>query len=215
MARNKHPEVTVKRILDASLKLFLEKGYEQTTIQDIINELGDLSKGAIYHHFKSKEDIIDAVSERLYEGTNTEILRIKSEKGLTGLEKIRRIYYLSVQNPNQEKLITAAPTLLKNPKFLAEQVITSIEHVAPLLKDLIEEGIEDGSIKAKHPKELSEMLILLSNIWLNPMIFSNTSEELKQKFLFLKELTDNLGLPILDEDMLNFIDKYRELVTIS
>lgn len=215
MARNKHPEVTVKRILDASLKLFLEKGYEQTTIQDIINELGDLSKGAIYHHFKSKEDIIDAVSERLFEGTNREILRIKSKKDLTGLEKIRRIYYLSIQNPNQEKLITAAPTLLKNPKFLAEQVITSIEDVAPLLKDLIEEGIEDGSIKADHPKELSEMLILLSNIWLNPMIFSNTSEELKQKFLFLKELTDNLGLPIFDEDMLNFIDKYRELVSIS
>ncbi len=215
MARNKHPEVTVKRILDASLKLFLEKGYEQTTIQDIINELGDLSKGAIYHHFKSKEDIIDAVSERLFEGTNREILRIKSKKDLTGLEKIRRIYYLSIQNPNQEKLITAAPTLLKNPKFLAEQVITSIEDVAPLLKDLIEEGIEDGSIKADHPKELSEMLILLSNIWLNPMIFSNTSEELKQKFLFLKELTDNLGLPIFDEDMLNIIDKYRELVSIS
>lgn len=215
MARNKHPEVTVNRILDASLKLFLEKGYEQTTIQDIINELGDLSKGAIYHHFKSKEDIINAVSERLFEGTNKEILRIKSKKDLTGLEKIRRIYYLSIQNPNQEKLITAAPTLLKNPKFLAEQVITSIEDVAPLLKDLIEEGIEDGSIKADRPKELSEMLILLSNIWLNPMIFSNTSEELKQKFLFLKELTDNLGLPIFDEDMLNMIDKYRELVSIS
>ncbi|GAA0069919.1 TetR/AcrR family transcriptional regulator [Clostridium sardiniense] len=215
MARNKHPEVTVNRILDASLKLFLEKGYEQTTIQDIINELGDLSKGAIYHHFKSKEDIIDAVSERLFESTNNEILRIKSEKGSTGLEKIRRIYYLSIQNPNQEKLITAAPTLLKNPKFLAEQVITSIEDVAPLLKDLIEEGIEDGSIKADRPKELSEMLILLSNIWLNPMIFSNTSEELKQKFLFLKKLTDNLGLPIFDEDMLNMIDKYRELVSIS
>lgn len=215
MARNKHPEVTVNRILDASLKLFLEKGYEQTTIQDIIDELGDLSKGAIYHHFKSKEDIIDAVAERLFEGSNKEILRIKSEKGLTGLEKIRRIYCLSIQNPNQEKLVTAAPTLLKNPKFLAEQVISSVEDVAPLLKDLIEEGIKDGSIKADHPKELSEMLTLLSNIWLNPLIFSDTSEELKQKFLFLKELTDNLGIPIFDEDVLNAIDTFRNLVSIS
>ena len=54
MARNKYPEITEKRILDAALKLFMEKGYEQTTIQDIVNELGDLSKGAVYHHFKSK-----------------------------------------------------------------------------------------------------------------------------------------------------------------
>ena len=65
MARNKYPEITEKRILDAALKLFMEKGYEQTTIQDIVNELGDLSKGAVYHHFKSKEDIVDAVTTRV------------------------------------------------------------------------------------------------------------------------------------------------------
>ena len=46
MARNKYPEETVARILDVSLKLFLEKGYENTTIQDIIDALGNLSKGA-------------------------------------------------------------------------------------------------------------------------------------------------------------------------
>ena len=61
MARNKYPEVTVERILDVSQRLFLEKGYDNTTIQDIVDELGGLSKGAIYHHFKSKEEIMDAV----------------------------------------------------------------------------------------------------------------------------------------------------------
>ena len=66
MARNKHPEVTINRILDTSWELFMEKGYEATTIQDIVNALGDLSKGAIYHHFKSKEEILDAVTDRFY-----------------------------------------------------------------------------------------------------------------------------------------------------
>ena len=47
MARNKNPEETVNRILDTAYRLFLEKGYEQTSIQDIINHLGGLSKGAI------------------------------------------------------------------------------------------------------------------------------------------------------------------------
>ena len=56
MARNKYPEVTVEKILDAAQRLFLEKGYENTTIQDIVGELGGLTKGAVYHHFKSKED---------------------------------------------------------------------------------------------------------------------------------------------------------------
>ena len=65
MARNKYPEETVKRILVVSEKLFLEKGYENTTIQDIIQSLNGLSKGAIYHHFNSKEEIVDVLVDRL------------------------------------------------------------------------------------------------------------------------------------------------------
>ena len=51
MARNKYPEETVGRILDAAMCLFREKGFERTTIQDIVDQL-DVTKGAVYHHFK-------------------------------------------------------------------------------------------------------------------------------------------------------------------
>lgn len=63
MARNKYPELTVEKILEVARRLFFERGYEQTTIQDIVDNLGGLTKGAIYHHFKSKEDIINASSD--------------------------------------------------------------------------------------------------------------------------------------------------------
>ena len=53
LPRNKYPEETIQKILDASLKLFLEKGYEETTVLDIIAEMGGLTRGAFYHHFKS------------------------------------------------------------------------------------------------------------------------------------------------------------------
>ena len=54
MARNKHPEETINLILEVASRLFIEKGYEHTSIQDIINNLGGLSKGAIYHHLNQK-----------------------------------------------------------------------------------------------------------------------------------------------------------------
>ncbi|MEG0214897.1 MAG: TetR/AcrR family transcriptional regulator, partial [Hungatella sp.] len=88
MARNKYPEVTLGRILDVSEQLFLEKGYEHTTIQDIINALGDLSKGAIYHHFKSTEDILSAVVDRLYVSTKDGCAEIQADKSLNGLQKL-------------------------------------------------------------------------------------------------------------------------------
>ena len=69
MARNKHPEETVEKILTVSAKLFMEKGYEHTTLQDIIDDLGGLTKGAIYHHFKGKEEILLAIADRMGEQT--------------------------------------------------------------------------------------------------------------------------------------------------
>ncbi|MFR7442576.1 MAG: TetR/AcrR family transcriptional regulator [Sellimonas intestinalis] len=58
---------------DVASRLFLEKGYEHTSIQDIINNLGGLSKGAIYHHFKSKEEILIAVTDRMTAESNSHV----------------------------------------------------------------------------------------------------------------------------------------------
>lgn len=66
MARNKYPEVTVEKILEVSQRLFLTNGYDNTTIQDIVEELGGLTRGAIYHHFKSKEEIMDALINKMF-----------------------------------------------------------------------------------------------------------------------------------------------------
>lgn len=87
MARNAHPEVTRQRILDAAKKLFAQKGYECTTIQDILDELENLSKGAIYHHFKNKEAmlhaLVDSDNERLLPQANQE------DGSRNGLQKLR------------------------------------------------------------------------------------------------------------------------------
>ena len=87
MARNKYPEVTVEKILEAAQRLFLEKGYDNTTIQDIVNELGGLSKGAVYHHFKSKEEIMDAVGDRMFIA-NKPFETVRKRSDLNGLQKL-------------------------------------------------------------------------------------------------------------------------------
>ncbi len=208
MARNKYPEVTVGRILDVATELFLEKGYEKTTIQDIINTLGDLSKGAIYHHFKSKEEIIDAVTERMYGGVHSVCLGIKNEKSLKGLEKIKKLLRVCLENPNQESLVQIMPNLLNNPKLLAKQIHLTINVLAhDIIEELIKEGIADGSIKTNYPKELAEVVALLTNVWLNPLVLSATAQELHQKCLFFKQITDNLGVTIFDDDMIKMVTR--------
>lgn len=52
-----------EQILDISLSLFLEKGYDNTSISDIVTKL-DIARGTLYYHFESKEAIMDAIIER-------------------------------------------------------------------------------------------------------------------------------------------------------
>ena len=210
MARNKYPEITEQRILDASLKLFLEKGYEHTTIQDIIDELGDLTKGAIYHHFKSKSEIIEAVMDQLYGGQEKDYEDILNESG-TGLEKLKKLIIVSINNPGNQLIIKAAPNIMKNPRFLMKQLFDSLNDTAPrLILPLVEQGVRDGSIKTEYPKELSEAMLILFNLWMNPFIIQNTEEELIHKIQFMKDLLERLGIPLLDDEALLVLESYRQ-----
>ncbi|QYE99468.1 TetR/AcrR family transcriptional regulator [Paraclostridium sordellii] len=213
MARNKNPEITINRILDVAMGLFLEKGYDNTTIQDIVDALGNLSKGAIYHHFKSKEEIIEAVIPRLYGSSNSELIEIRTSTSYTGLEKLKEIVFISLKNPGQEKLAMVAPNLMKNPRFLTQQLYNTIEHIVPqLIEPIIKEGIKDGSIVSDNPKEVAETFMILMNIWINPAIFHPTEEEFKNKFMFFKKLVTDLGIPVLDDKVFEVLEKYRAII---
>lgn len=204
MARNKYPEVTITRILDVSEKLFFEKGYEHTTIQDIINALGDLSKGAIYHHFKSKEAIFDALITRLHGNLDSIVDELMTNNKLNGLQKIKELLYVTLESSVQKVLLDILPNMRKNPKLMIIHLDATMNNLANnILEGLIRTGISDGSIKTDYPKELAEAIALLINIWMNPFVFQSTVEETYRKCMFIKQMTDALGLAVIDERIIN------------
>ena len=185
MARNKHPEETVGRILDVASRLFLEKGYEHTSIQDIINNLGGLSKGAIYHHFKSKEEILIAVTDRMTAESNHMLAQIRDASGLNGREKLRWIFKASINRPVQNDIFSVAP--------------------------IIREGIEDGSIQTEYPEQLAELIMLAANIWMNPMVFDSSPQESLGKFMVFRQMMSGLGVDIVDEEMIRRLAELTDI----
>ena len=210
MARNKYPEETRKLILDVSAKLFLEKGYEQTSLQDIIGQLGGMTKGAIYHHFKSKEEILIAVVERLCEENNIRMARIRDEKMLSGKEKLEKMFSVSLENTNQEDVFSVTPNLLDNPRLLADYLKMLAYTVVPdYIVPVIRQGVEDGSIQTQYPEELADVVMLLSDVWLNPIIFTLSEEQLVKRVLLLNELLKPFGLELIRPDMMARMTAYR------
>ncbi len=203
MARNKYPEETINQILTVSLNLFLEKGYEHTSIQDIVNGLGGLSKGAIYHHFKSKEEILQAVIGRSSQGVGEVFASIRDDKSLNGLEKLRKVLRVSLNAPSQLEMLSTVPKLMDNPRFLAFQMRNITEESVPMyIQPIIEQGVADGSIQTDYPKELSEILMLMGNLWLSPLVFSDTTENALRKCRFSQQVLLGLGLDLIDDQMI-------------
>ncbi|MCI8358392.1 MAG: TetR/AcrR family transcriptional regulator [Lachnospiraceae bacterium] len=212
MARNKHPEETINLILDVASRLFLEKGYEHTSIQDIIDHLGGLSKGAIYHHFKSKEDILVAVTERMTEESNRMLLNIRDQKNVSGKEKLQSIFKESLNRPVQDDIFTVAPHLGANPRLLFSMLGETISEVAPnYIQPILEQGMADGTIKVDYPLETAELIMLLANFWMNPMVFDDSVEKVRNKTLLFRQVMKSLGLDIVDEEL---TDRMVELTAV-
>ena len=213
MARNKHPEETVQLILDVAFRLFMEKGYERTSIQDIIDRLGGLSKGAIYHHFKSKDDILMAVTDRMTAQSNQMLADIRDCGNLSGREKLKRIFKESISRPVQNDIFTVAPNFHDNPKLLFSLLHDTIDEVAPnYILPIIRQGIADGTIETEYPEQLAELILLAANVWMNPMIFDSSVEESCRKFMVFGQMLRGFGLDIVDDEMLK---RLRELTAIS
>ncbi len=190
----------------------MEQGYEHTSIQDIIDHLGGLSKGAIYHHFKSKEEILIAVTDNMTAESNQMLAEIRDRSDLNGREKLKTIFKESICRPVQNDIFTVAPDFHNNPKLLFSLLHDTIDHAAPnYILPILQQGISDGSIVTDYPEQLAELILLAANVWMNPMIFDSSEEESYRKFMVFHQMLQGFGLDIVDDEIL---ERLEELTSI-
>ncbi len=211
MARNKYPEVTEERILDAAQRLFLEKGYDNTTIQDIVDELGGLTKGAVYHHFKSKEEIMDAVGDRMFFANNPfEAVRGRSD--LNALQKLRETVRQNQADKDRTSMTLQAIPITQNPRLLVEMIKSNRDILTPYYRELLEEGNRDGSLHTEYGEELAELLPLLTSLWLLPSLFPTSREGMRRKFHFIGDLLEKMGVPLMDASLYALVDEFVDQI---
>lgn len=209
MARNKYPELTVEKILDTAQRLFLEKGYDNTTIQDIVDHLDGLSKGAVYHHFKSKEEIMDAVGDRMF-AANNPFEKVKNRKDLNGLQKLQEAIRLNQSDDDRTSMVIQSISLTRNPRLLVEMIQSNLNVLTPYYEALLEEGNKDGSVHTEYVKEIAELMPLLTSLWLLPSVFPTDKEGMKHKFRFIGEMLEKMGVPLMDDSIYQLVEEFFE-----
>lgn len=217
MPRNKYPEETRQKIVETSLKLFVEKGYDETTVLDIVANLGGMTRGAFYHHFKSKEEILDAVFNS-EEFSSKAFDKAREAKVANGLERLRlAMKYALAENtetPFQTKATQLAMQLMMSPRFLAEKIKSDIE-VARQMEPFIAEGMADGSIPKGNPKLLAQLFMVVVNFWMMPAIFPPESEkEMWEKGEMMLKIMEAVNFPVIDDEMTSAYEHTLETVLL-
>ncbi len=88
----------------------------------------------------------------------------------------------------------------------------TISEVAPnYIRPILEQGMADGTIKVDYPLETAELIMLLANFWMNPMVFDDSVEKVRNKTLLFRQVMKSLGLDIVDEEL---TDRMVELTAV-
>lgn len=152
-------------ILDAARTLIYTKGYEQMSIQDILDAL-KISKGAFYHYFDSKQALLDGLIERMLDEAELVLRPIVEAKDLSAVEKMQR--YLDTSGRWKVAQKAFMLDLLRvwhtdsNSLVRQKQETAAMKRIAPMLTEIICQGIAEGAFTTKYPDQFGSMILGLS-----------------------------------------------------
>ena len=158
----KDPEIRRAEIMDASMLLFMEKGYANTTTQDIVDKV-NISRGLLYYHFKNKEDILYCLVERYSEKLLRDIHVIVNDDDKTAIEKIRAFIdatIISTDNVSAEGTELQKTVDLKENRYMLDKLSHKlIEKLTIYFERIINQGILEKVFFVKYPSETAEFLM--------------------------------------------------------
>ena len=161
----KKGEMRKNSILKAAEQLFFEKGYEQTSVQDILDALS-ISKGGFYHYFESKIALLEEIARQHSENT---LERIRMELMTGKFSPIQKVNLLlgsvnlfARETPEFIALVLKISYIDGDVNFREHTRSYLLDSLRPLLDEVIREGLACGDLFTRHPAQLGRMLLMLT-----------------------------------------------------
>ena len=204
MRVSKKHDVRLNEILDVSENLFTTKGYEKTTVNDILDGV-QIGKGTFYHYFKSKEDVMYAVITRMANIAKTFSQEIADMQGLSANEKIQKVF---ADQPGRNDGIVEQLHHEDNSAMHLKSLIETVHAITPAMTQIIEQGIAEGVFSTPYPRESFEFLFAGAQFLLDLGLYKWTQDELLQK---TKAFTHVLEIALgAEEGCFDYIYKMNE-----
>jgi TetR/AcrR family transcriptional regulator, transcriptional repressor for nem operon len=211
MARTiKQAEYDARRsqILDAALRLVQTVGYEQMSIQNILDTL-NISKGAFYHYFDSKQALLEALVDRMGQQGAQVLLPIVADPNLTAIEKLRRYFETSAQYKNMQKelILSLLRTWYTDDNAIVRHKLVAAAYQftgRQVLEPIIRQGIGEGAFTTRYPAQTARIIVgialtvseALTGLLLSPRVDEGAVRELEIGLdAYLESVERILGAP--------------------
>ena len=189
MANSKEAEARRNEILDVASELFTLKGYDSTSTNDILDRVG-IARG---YHFKSKEEILDALIDRILQGVVQNVRAALSVMETAPQKLVAFVASLKVDSPVGDEIVDHAhkpQNALMHQKILGAMLST----LTPIAAEVINEGIVEGSFATECPEEAAEMLMVYSSVAFDGMNELSQEETAKKAAAFVYNMERLLGM---------------------
>jgi AcrR family transcriptional regulator len=188
----KQPSERLNEILDVAEDLFAKKGYENTTINDILEVL-QVSKGALYHYFKSKEEVMYAVINRIVDNIAERANHIVENQTLGAQEKMQlMLIAINNQGISEDELFDELHQP-SNAQMRQTAILETVKKVAPILAKVVEQGVKEGIYTSSYPLETMEFLLSAIQFYLFISALHLAPEEMKTR-MFVSVRMFEMGL---------------------
>jgi len=208
MARvTKEHKVRRNEILDTAQNLFYTIGYNEVSVNCIINQIG-ISKGTFYHYFKSKEELLDQLVERFSAAIIEIILPILEDDSQDALSKLNLIYKTTstFKFGQVDIMRTIINVMYSDSNILMRHKLrtTGINAALPIFTKILESGSGSGIFTIDDPEKTAELILMMGNSLTDKtaLLFKNSASNPRAKdelLLYLKTyqqcIEKILGIP--------------------
>ncbi|MDE7017582.1 MAG: TetR/AcrR family transcriptional regulator [Lachnospiraceae bacterium] len=183
----KEAEERKNEILDVAERLFASKGFDRTSTNDILAEIG-IARGTLYYHFQSKEEILDAMVERMTDRLARKAKDLAGRKEIPVLQRLTMMIkslHVSDEWENGIKEQMHKPQNALMHQKMQERLLATM---TPLITGLIEEGIAQGICQTDYPAEVAEMTFLYAGTVFDDLMVHDEAEWQKKTAAFIYNL---------------------------
>ncbi len=184
----KEPEVRKNEILDIAEELFAIKGFDGTSTNEILEKAG-IARGTLYYHFKSKEEILDGVINRLIDRMTEKAVGIVADKKVPVLERLTAVALAF--NSDTELGYEVMEQMHKPQNALMHQKMRTrlLDGIVPILKELLDEGAKQDIFHTEYGMEAVEMILLYANTVFDDLAEQSTEQRQQrmQGFIYNSE----------------------------